>query len=521
MFIESLIGLAVFGSDLYTCVLLLGYSKWASNVQPSIPFHISRWIFSACILFSIVWYIYEIAACVMIVKTKVISLAYTNPMAKKYYSYKGFGYFCLFEAITGARNFQERVTLFVYFSMKGIFRLLIADSPRQVLNGITLYSVLQLSDDFVGAVKRLATSSYQEAVVICFMTFAFTIWVIRILSLLTAFFCVIPVYMHVKHNTSGNEKISLERYICKRINQRIKEIVKKQHQKGLVDVVKQNKDLKMRPTLPIVDLEALYSSDSRSEYSKKDPFASSANLLSTTTTRGAPNETENDLEYSHPLRTYSVIKPSSSQGFIQNRSLDPSQSVESLGNYQESIPLVPMDSKSVSRPVPGYPKPPERSFTDFTSSTGSGSRTLTNEQSYSRLNMNKGYNESSEHFKPLKSTSTFDSTITSTTSHTMTTAAANSQMYSERGHQITDSQFSMSTVSQQGSQGPNTRGPNTNIRPPYPVDANSDIYPTSSAQSIMSSQTNQSRPGNQNTPREDEEFRRRRMQLRQMLVNDI
>ena len=43
---------AVYGVDTFTAVNLLAFNRWSSSIEPKIPFDVSKWIFSACIIAS-------------------------------------------------------------------------------------------------------------------------------------------------------------------------------------------------------------------------------------------------------------------------------------------------------------------------------------------------------------------------------------------------------------------------------------------------------------------------------------
>lgn len=248
MYINMLLSLAVYGSDIYTAIVLLAFDRWSSDIQPFVPFSISRWIFGGCIILSILLLIYEAIVAYGIYKGRNIALNYTNPTARNFYSVRGYRYFCLFAKITKSKSTAEYIALFVYFTLKGWVRLLFAESPRQVLNALTLYSVLKINDDFVGTIRKLASNSLTEAVVLGFMAFSLLIWVINVIFFLAALLCFFPIYINIDSNCSG-----LEEYCCLRINKRIRQLVDKYSKKDHMELKEANNRLEHQPTLPTVN----------------------------------------------------------------------------------------------------------------------------------------------------------------------------------------------------------------------------------------------------------------------------
>jgi hypothetical protein len=246
MYISILIGMAVFASDIYTAVSLLAYDRWSSEINPAVPIHISRWIFAGCIILSTVIIIIEFIIAIRISRERNISRTYTNEIARQFYSIKGYNYFCLFGKITKSRNKKEYLALFVYFALKGWVRLVLADGPRQVINALTLYSVLKVQDKFVETLKEIATHSQAQALVIAGMLFSLVVWLFNIFQLIFALLCALPLYIHIQKTCSG-----LEEYCYVRINKRIAELVKKYHDRDLMELREENKRRSKQPTLPV------------------------------------------------------------------------------------------------------------------------------------------------------------------------------------------------------------------------------------------------------------------------------
>lgn len=249
MYIGLFISLAVFASDIYTAVILVGYDKWSSEINPTVPISISRWIFAGCIILSTLIVFIDLVIGIRILRKKNISRTYTNSVARSLYSIKSYNYFCLFAKITKSRSKTEYLSLFVYFALKGWLRLIFADGPRQVINAMTLWSVLKVNTSFIETVKEIAVSSYVQAIVISLMLFSLVIWIFSVLQFLIALLCAIPLYVHVQKTCTG-----LEEYCYVRINGRIAKLVRKYHERDLIELKEANKRLSKQPTLPVLFL---------------------------------------------------------------------------------------------------------------------------------------------------------------------------------------------------------------------------------------------------------------------------
>lgn len=251
MYVGIAISVAVFASDIYTAVMLLAYDKWASEIDPAVPINISRWIFAGCIILSTILAFIEFMIGIRIYRGKNISRTYTNTIARQMYSIRGYSYFCLFGKITKSRSKTEYLALFVYFALKSWLKLIIADGPRQAINALTLYSVLQVNSSFIATVKEIATTSYTQALVIGVMLFSLTIWAINMIEFLFALLCTIPLYSHIRKSCSG-----LEEYCYVRINARIAKLVRKYHERDLIELKEANKRMSKQPTLPVMFMDS-------------------------------------------------------------------------------------------------------------------------------------------------------------------------------------------------------------------------------------------------------------------------
>ncbi|KAG5357681.1 putative vacuolar membrane protein [Yarrowia sp. C11] len=391
MYIQLIITLAVYASDIYTAIMLLAFDRWASSITPYVPFHISRWLFGGCILFSFVLLLYDYIQAYRVWKRYNICLTYTNPICRTIYSIKGYNYFCLFAKITKSKEFTDYVALFVFFTFKGWANLLLAEGPRQVLNALTLYSVLKIDDDFVGAVTALAQNSHVEAVVVSFMAFSLLIWVISMIMFILALLCSCSVWTQVhRHNCH-----SLEEYCCVRIDKRVAYLVSKYHKRGMKNLALENSRMSKQPTLPTFAFQGTeeenigYNNNSNSHLAAYE--GSKTNLL-------AADQVANDF-YSNKEYSMSDLQPQDSRNTLAEPS-DPLSKYEfsDLSNItrsdtQQSNMTISGVSNGVNK-VPRKPTPLRQASGPFYQTDSSSTSRLYVNDNSSSLYQNPNINTS-------------------------------------------------------------------------------------------------------------------------------
>jgi hypothetical protein len=150
---------------------------------------------------------------------------------------------------------------------------LVAEAPRQAINGITLYSVLQLDlipqgenapkdgtssfVQFFNNIEALAQQSTQQAAILFGMLFTFVIWAISLITLIISMILYLVFLWHHIPSEDG----SLSKYCLRKINSRLEVIVKQRVDKALAKGIglqdRKRTDLeggfgpaKRQPTLP-------------------------------------------------------------------------------------------------------------------------------------------------------------------------------------------------------------------------------------------------------------------------------
>lgn len=233
----AIVAVAVYALDTFTAVNLLAFNKWSSSVQPKLSFQYSKWIFAACILLSWVLAIYEWTRAIRTIRRGGVAQSFLDPLAVNLQSMRSQGWrrFLVFTELTKSKKGADYVALFVYFSFKGAVRVVLAEGPRQVVNGLTLYAVMdadlivhgtQSADNssfvqFFVNIGALANENLQQTLVYFSMLFTLVIWVFSALSLLVAAILYITFLWHYIPQSDGR----LRTYCKRKVDRRLEKIV--------------------------------------------------------------------------------------------------------------------------------------------------------------------------------------------------------------------------------------------------------------------------------------------------------
>ncbi|KAG0253634.1 hypothetical protein BG011_006247, partial [Mortierella polycephala] len=258
-------GILIYCADLWTAVNLLVTGTWTSTSNLgvgendaiklgdiAISFEIYKWIFAACIILSFILLVWDIKKAAAIIQSRDISYAFTSMIAYRYYAVKSYAHFCLFQKIHNSKKTIDEVAFFCFFTFRGWKRLMFADGPRQVINGIILITVITSKyqlHEFDLAKYELSPIIW---VSIGLMTFTLTLWIISVLLMLVAVCLYIPLVIQIQGN--------LKEFCCHKIDKRIDEIVKKKAKQRAQEAAKNQKNGKggdtplQKPTLPNIGL---------------------------------------------------------------------------------------------------------------------------------------------------------------------------------------------------------------------------------------------------------------------------
>jgi hypothetical protein len=235
VWIMAIVAVAVFAADTFTAVNLLAYNKWTSKVEPKIPIEYARWIFAGCILFSFVLYIFNWIFAIRAIRRGGIADSFLDPLAATLQSMRGSGWrrFLVFSNLTESKKGTDYIAFFVYFSFQSAIRVIIAEGPRQAINGMTLYSVMQdkLMDgdgsdksniaQFWANLQHLFNENNYQALTMCSMLFTLIIWLISALSLIISLILYLVFLWHYIPQQDGRLKV----YCRRKIDRRLEKIV--------------------------------------------------------------------------------------------------------------------------------------------------------------------------------------------------------------------------------------------------------------------------------------------------------
>lgn len=199
MLIATVLRFLFLASDIYTLVQIYALKNWDNYHAISyVPILVYRIVFTVCIGLYMVFLIFSIGTGIHIYRNHYIISSYLHSVAREINSISSYEHFCIYEQIT-TKSLHDWMALVLYQSLHYDFYLwLFSDTPRQVLNGATVaYTISNSfkSSNIGNIIRDIANTNKREAVLISFMTFSFTVWVlfsIKYVLLLLSAPCVIP-----------------------------------------------------------------------------------------------------------------------------------------------------------------------------------------------------------------------------------------------------------------------------------------------------------------------------------------
>ncbi|KAK6440424.1 Potassium transporter [Oleoguttula sp. CCFEE 5521] len=240
LWLMALVSVAVYAADTFTAVNLLAFNHWTSKIEPVLDIKYSRWIFAGCIIFSWALAVVEWIRAIRVIRRGGVAESYMDPVAVSLQSMrpKGWRRFLVFSALTTSKKGTDYIAFFVYFEFKGAVRVILAEGPRQVINGMTLYAAAK-SDLFGGAMKdhssieslwlnvqTMFDTSKVQAITMLTMLFTATIWVFSAICLIAAAIFYITFIWHYVPQSDGRLSIYCRRKIDKRLEKIVEVKVK-------------------------------------------------------------------------------------------------------------------------------------------------------------------------------------------------------------------------------------------------------------------------------------------------------
>ncbi|KAI9818932.1 MAG: hypothetical protein M1827_007753 [Pycnora praestabilis] len=284
LYISLLISVAVYGVDTFTAINLLVFNRWSGQIKPIIPFGVAKWIFAGCIILSWVLLVFRWIRAVRVMQNDGVAESFLDPLAVRIQSIRvgqsgrGWRRFLVFAELTKSKKGTEYVALYTHFSFEAWLRIVFAQGPRQVINALTLYSVMQANlipqgshaashghsafVQFFVNVEFLADSNQEQAVILFSMLFTLVIWVFSALSFMIAVILYLLFLWHHIPSSDGG----LTKYCKRKIDNKLSKIVGVKVNKALEkqDALRTKEEtkailageripvLKRQPTIPVL-----------------------------------------------------------------------------------------------------------------------------------------------------------------------------------------------------------------------------------------------------------------------------
>lgn len=276
-----------------------------------------------------------------------------------------------------------------------------ADGPRQVVNAMTLYSVMQMdllpggknaekSDDsgaaqFFENVRILAVNNNLRAVVLFSMLFTLVIWVLSVIKLLIAIALYLIFLFHHIPSRDG----TLTTYCRRKINTRVMRIVKVKVNKALAKGMalqdraptQPNMGASVKPTLPTVG-----------KGEDKGPIVTTISRSTTQTTLPSrPGTAAADRNPALPDLSWSDEHPGLSRTATETSAFSESTAVSTYSPLDRGpspappVPPLPVNIPPMPSNTPATRPPPSRftpAPTTARSTPAPGYRGMTEERSY-------------------------------------------------------------------------------------------------------------------------------------------
>ncbi|OIW25238.1 hypothetical protein CONLIGDRAFT_656907 [Coniochaeta ligniaria NRRL 30616] len=338
------LSMAVYGVDTFTAVNLLLFDKWSSDIELTqmVPFDIAKWIFSVCIILSVINLLYEHIRANRVMRRGSVAECYLDSLAARLESIrfgKGQGYkrFLVFAELTKSKKGAEYVALFSYFSFQSTIRVILCSGPRQAINALTLYSVYTAKlviegQDFESSLMsffaKIKALGVQQTLILSGMMFTLVIWVFSFLSLLAgALFFVFFLWSYIPREDGG-----LSGYCERKANKRLMTIVSIKINKAMAEEERkrrkaelkaakktgENRPMSLKATLPDVGDDKLPSMPMLNRNDTVDT------LPLYTSRVGTPGDFElGALDQKRPLPSRTGTMSSANTGFTNYSSRQP------------------------------------------------------------------------------------------------------------------------------------------------------------------------------------------------------
>lgn len=223
---------ALLATDVYSCLNILVFHKWATDDYKPYAYAIAKWIFTGCIIFQFVLLFYHWMWAIHILRTKNIALVYLNSIAKKVYSIRSYDYFCLLNNINEG-SFFDWCCFLTYYELDNALQILVADTPRQVINVLTLRYYAtggELNNNILQNIEDIAKTNLYLSIILSFMCLSVFIYAIFFFRFLFGMICYVPLKVQLKKDNYN----SFKDYCCSIVNDHIENSVRLNHKSKTV-----------------------------------------------------------------------------------------------------------------------------------------------------------------------------------------------------------------------------------------------------------------------------------------------
>jgi hypothetical protein len=124
LWFSLILSVVVYAVDIFTAYQLLALNKFTSQIEPDeIPFDIAKWIFSICIILSVVNLAYEYWRAITIMRRGSVAECFLDSLAARLESIRlgsgqGWKRFLVFAELTRSKKGIEYIALFTFFSFQ-------------------------------------------------------------------------------------------------------------------------------------------------------------------------------------------------------------------------------------------------------------------------------------------------------------------------------------------------------------------------------------------------------------------
>ncbi|KAI9592295.1 hypothetical protein BDF19DRAFT_388499 [Syncephalis fuscata] len=214
IFLVVIKAILMYCADIWTAYLLIKSDGMSKEKDILIPLDIRRWLYLASIAVSFILLLWEGKKARRIIASRDIAYAYTNIAAFRFYSIRSYSHYCFFSQIGVTQSLKDRIAYFVYFTLKGWKRMLLADAPRQVLNAINIWATATKGGHGIDWAVFRPTSPQDVRLRTSFFTstFSFALWCITAVFTVIACFLYVPLLCNIRGN--------LKEYVCHKIDKR-------------------------------------------------------------------------------------------------------------------------------------------------------------------------------------------------------------------------------------------------------------------------------------------------------------